>query len=249
MKADKYIIGIDEVGRAAQKKRASLAQQYVIGIDEVGRGSLAGEVTVAALMLPQRLEIRDKKLGVPLRDSKKLTRRQRGKWFDYIKNNGNIFYATASVGPKTIDRVNISNAANRAASIALARLIANSKSQIARCRIFLDGGLRLQESGAKNLDSRFRGNDIGGGGNGVGIKAKTVIRGDEKIPAITLASIAAKVTRDRRMRLWDKKYPGYAFLTNVGYGTKMHREALLAYGPTPLHRLTFIKKYTNLTND
>ncbi|MBZ1348663.1 MAG: hypothetical protein KY053_00265, partial [Candidatus Liptonbacteria bacterium] len=91
-----YIIGIDEVGRAASKRRASPDCQYIIGIDEVGRGALAGPVTVAALALPlkskikiqkSKLQLKNKKSKVHLRDSKKLSAKQREDWFKFIKKS------------------------------------------------------------------------------------------------------------------------------------------------------------------
>jgi len=73
------------------------------------------------------------------------------------------------------------------------------------------------------------------------IKQKGIIKGDSKSVSIAAASIVAKVTRDRMMYAYNEKYPEYGFLTNVGYGTKEHRDALKAIGPTPIHRKSFIK--------
>ncbi len=73
------------------------------------------------------------------------------------------------------------------------------------------------------------------------IRQKGIIKGDSKSISIAAASIVAKVTRDRIMYAYNEKYPEYGFLTNVGYGTKEHREALKAIGPTPIHRKSFIK--------
>ena len=222
----------------------NLKSRFIIGIDEVGRGCLAGPVVVAALALTRNLEFRIDPPGIrqwrkqnselPLRDSKKLNRRQREIWFKYIKNHPRIFYTIKSVSPKIIDKINISNAANLAASIAAAKLIknykltlrgfANGEKKIKNCRVFLDGGLFL--------NSKF-----------LILNSTTVVRGDEKIPAIMLASIAAKVTRDKKMRLFHKKYPQYDFINNVGYGTKKHRRAIRKHGLSAIHRRSFrIKK-------
>ncbi|MEK7496153.1 MAG: hypothetical protein AAB616_01655, partial [Patescibacteria group bacterium] len=97
--------------------------KYIIGIDEVGRGPLAGPVTVAALALPQNLKFKIKNLKLPLRDSKKLSLKQREIWFEYVKKHPKIFYAIASVSPKVIDKINISNAANLAATRAFQKLV------------------------------------------------------------------------------------------------------------------------------
>ncbi len=75
------------------------------------------------------------------------------------------------------------------------------------------------------------------------VRAKTVVRGDEKIKAIKLASIVAKVTRDRYMMKLHKKHPKYSFDKHKGYGTKKHKRAIRKYGPSPVHRLTFIKGF------
>jgi len=68
-----------------------------------------------------------------------------------------------------------------------------------------------------------------------------VVRGDKKSMSIAAASIIAKVTRDRIMRNYDRKYPGYGFSTNKGYGSNLHQRAIQDFGPTPIHRMTFIK--------
>jgi len=245
----KYIIGIDEVGRAASKRRAS-PHKYIIGIDEVGRGALAGPVTVTAVLMPQNfkakirvnplLKIKNPRISasiIKLRDSKKLSSKQREIWFQWIKKHSNIlknvgmFYTTANVSPKIIDKINISNAANLAATRAFTRLVNNftivrllTKSRI---KVFLDGGLYLN----KNL---IRINQFNPHKS-----ASTVIKGDEKIPAIALASIVAKVSRDREMRKLHKKYPQYDFIHNVGYGTKKHISAIKKFGFSPLHRRSF----------
>ncbi len=191
----------------------------VIGIDEVGRGALAGPVTVAALALSRNL-----KSKLPLRDSKKLSPKQREAWFDFIKKH-KIPYAIASVSPKIIDKINISQAANLAASRAIIKLITKLPNySITKCEIYLDGGLYL----LKILHSKF-----------YFLNSRTIIRGDEKIPAISLASIVAKVSRDRMMKKYHKKYPHYDFVHNVGYGVKKHAKSLKKYGPSFVHRRSF----------
>ena len=202
--------------------------KYIIGIDEVGRGSLAGPVTVTALVLPRKFK--NKKLKTPLRDSKKLSARQREIWFDFVKKQ-KIPYVVASISPKVIDKINISNAANLAASRALLKLIKINKLENKSFTVRLDGGLYIKNLKLKN--SRLR---QGFGGQ---VKTKTIIKGDEKIPAISLASIVAKVSRDRYMKKLHKKYPRYDFIHNVGYGTKKHIKAIKKYGFSPIHRRSF----------
>lgn len=217
----RYIVGIDEVGRAARK--ASLARhRYVIGIDEVGRGSLAGPVVVVAAAVRRGFIVRSKKLG-KLRDSKKLTPKRREKWFEYFKNNPDIDYALARVYPRTIEQLNISRAANLAALRAFRRLTATTHHlPHTTYSIYLDGGLYL--------------------GNGAQPRnAKTMIKGDEKIRAIAAASIIAKVSRDRMLVQLAKKYPQYGFEMHKGYGTKTHLAAIKKHGPSGVHRLAFLR--------
>jgi len=211
---------------------------YIIGIDEVGRGALAGPVTVAAVAITvnPKPKIRNPKPRVKLRDSKKLTPRQREIWFQWIKEHSNIlknvgmFFTTASVSPKVIDRINISNAANLAATRALLKLLNNNAialllSKKQKIKVFLDGGLYLN---VKTLMA-----------SGYWPNPKTITKGDEKIPAITLASIVAKVSRDRLMKKLHGKCPQYDFINNVGYGTKKHLRTIKKYGRLPIHRKSF----------
>jgi ribonuclease HII len=184
----------------------------VIGIDEVGRGPLAGPVVVACVALPDTIDL--KSSGLPLRDSKKLTEKQRKAWCIWIKAHKEIKYAVARSAPATIDNINISQAANRAAYLAYRKVTGNSNTPA-----LLDAGIKLPKT----------------------IPQKAIIKGDEKIPAIALASILAKVARDGFMERMHRRYPAYNFKENKGYGTAVHIKALKRYGPCPLHRLTFIK--------
>ena len=231
-----YIIGIDEVGRAASKRRASPDYHYVIGIDEVGRGALAGPVVVAVVVATVNFKLQTPNSKLKLRDSKKLTARQREIWFQYIKKSQKskakgqrLYYKTASVSPKIIDKVNISQAANLAATRVLVRLMTNDKRLTTKkFSVFLDGGLSIKRSLVMSRK----------------LLVSTIVRGDEKIPAITMASIMAKVSRDKRMRRLHKRYPQYDFINNVGYGTKKHIKAIKKFGPSPIHRKSFKIKGT-----
>ena len=207
--------------------------RYIIGIDEVGRGSLAGPVTVAAALVPYGLKIRPlfvvpTEVGIraskslQIKDSKQLTPKQREAWFAYLKTCPEIKYTVACVYPRRIEKINISGAANRAALLASARLLKIAKLKVENCDIFLDGGLFL---GSRKAQPKH---------------AKTIIKADEKIPAVSIASIIAKVTRDRAMIRLAKKYPLYGFDLHKGYGTKAHFRAIKAHGPSDMHRLTFL---------
>ncbi|MBI4033987.1 MAG: ribonuclease HII [Candidatus Brennerbacteria bacterium] len=193
--------------------------KFIVGIDEVGRGPLAGPILVAAVLCPSGFRPRCRAL--PLRDSKKLTVIQKQGWFGYIGAHPKISFATARVYPRGIDRLNVARAANRAATRAFLKLVGRGWVVGGRTNVYLDGGLYLQPT-TYNL------------------KPKTLVRGDEKINAIKLASIIAKVTRDRYMTKLHKRYPNYGFDEHKGYGTKKHKRALKKHGPTKFHRLTFI---------
>ena len=201
-------------------------QYYIVGIDEVGRGCLVGTVVVAAVALMQG--VRYKFQGLRLKDSKKLSEKQRAAWFRWIKTQ-NIFYAVARCQPKTIDRINISRAANRAATRALKKLLVNSKWQIenrkSRLNVLLDGGLYLNKITNYHLPIT---------------NCRTIVRADEKYNCVKLASIVAKVHRDKFMKRIHKKYPKYGFDRHVGYGTKIHIRAIKKYGLCELHRLSFV---------
>jgi ribonuclease HII len=196
-------------------------KKYIIGLDEVGRGALAGPVVVAAAMIKAGRGVGRNQLG-KLKDSKKLSPKKREAWFAYFKGHPKISFAVARVYPRGIERLNISQAANLAAERAYKRLIANGTWPTGKCRIYLDGGLFL---GGKNKQPK---------------NAKTIVKGDEKITAVKIASIIAKVHRDRFMVRLAKKYPAYGFSIHKGYGTKMHLRALEVHGPRKVHRLTFL---------
>lgn len=200
--------------------RVKTVHKPIIGIDEVGRGSLAGPVTVAAVFLPKKFNFRG------LKDSKKLTPWKREDWFKRIKEEKEIFYAYASISPKIIDAINIRNATNLAATVALERLLLGNSLRARDLRVFLDGGLKVDVNPK--------------------IFMRAIIRGDEKIEAIKIASIIAKVTRDRFMVKMHEKYPKYGFNRNKGYGTQFHINAILKEGATKIHRLTFLNNYVTL---
>jgi len=200
---------------------------YIIGIDEVGRGSLAGPVTVAVVAMSADIKIFIPHQKLKLKDSKQLTENQREAWFEHVKNCPKIYRTVANVYSKAIDRINISRAANLAATRAFKKLIVRHLGAIARGKIFLDGGLFLNNKTALDVGRFF--------------EIKTIIRADEKYNCVKLASIVAKVTRDRLMKRNHKKFPSYNFEQHKGYGTKAHVEAIKKYGLSSIHRQSFVK--------
>lgn len=213
------------------KKISAKKIKYIIGIDEVGRGPLAGPVTVAAVAATVNLKFLilhfQKKSKIPLKDSKKLTAKQREKWAEFVKQSV-IPFAIFSASPKMIDKINISNAANLASGRAFQKLTTNYKLSTTNLKILLDGGLKIPPRFLKSpMASAYT--------------LTTIIKGDEKILAISLASIMAKVHRDKLMEKMDKKYPGYGFGKHKGYGTKLHYQTLKKFGPSKIHRKSFLK--------
>ncbi|KKU86255.1 MAG: Ribonuclease HII [Parcubacteria group bacterium GW2011_GWA1_47_9] len=205
----KYIVGIDEAGRAVSKRRAS-SYKYIIGIDEAGRGPLAGPMVIAAVAVfgsPTSYRKSDFLKGI--RDSKKLTRLGRERWYRVLKKKAACQYV--SVSARSIDQ----NGISRAAREAIARLL--KKFPIKPNLVLLDGSLYAPPK----------------------YKQKTIIKGDEKIPLIAAASIIAKVTRDRKMCTLHKKYPHYNFAQHKGYGTRAHMAAIRRHGLSDIHRRSF----------
>lgn len=202
----------------------------MIGIDEVGRGALAGPVVVAAVLVPARraawLTAEERRAGA-LRDSKKLTPAARTRWNAHFLASAEIGVAVARVYPHGIDRINISQAANRAAARALARLAATYALDLGRVEVVLDGGLFV---GGRAAQARRV------------PRARTVVKADETVPAVAAASIVAKVARDRYMTRLAHRWPAYGFEIHKGYGTAAHRAALAQTGPCAAHRLTFLRR-------
>ena len=187
-----------------------------IGIDEVGRGPIAGPVTLCALALKRPLP---KKILKTFRDSKKLSPSQRDEWFlliNDLRDKGILEYKVASVSAKVIDRIGIAVAIKRA----LARALNSLNIHPTECSVLLDGSLKAP---LEYFDQ------------------KTIIKGDESEPAIALASIAAKVIRDRYMTRQDRKYPGYGFKQHKGYGTRAHYDGISKNGLSELHRRSFLR--------
>jgi ribonuclease HII len=194
-------------------------ERYIIGIDEAGRGPLAGPVAVGMVMLPDSFEPINYGLTAglgELRDSKKLTELARERWFkelQKLRKKGELDYRVALIGNATIDRDGI----NQAIKVGIKRLLIGIDTN--GVKVFLDGGLKAPEY----------------------FDQETIIKGDEKVAAISLASIAAKVTRDHKMSFWDKKFPLYGFAQHKGYGTRLHQERIQQHGLCSIHRVTFIK--------
>jgi ribonuclease HII len=191
--------------------------QVIAGIDEAGRGPLAGPVAVGVVKIPTDF---NKNFFESIKDSKQLTHEDRELWFSLAmeaKKRGELDFRVSLVSERVIDRHGISYALRLGIKRCLKSLGITEESQI-----FLDGALKAPDKYKHQL---------------------TVIKGDEKIPVISLASICAKVIRDRKMIKLSKKFPQFNWEQNKGYGTRMHKDALEKYGLTELHRKSFLKNF------
>ena len=154
-------------------------------------------------------------LQIPgLNDSKKLTDKKRRELFPVIQEQA-IAYGIGLASEQEIDEINILQATFLAMRRALDQLTVRPEIAL------IDG----------NRETDF------------GLPVKTVVKGDSLSANIAAASILAKVTRDNLMMELAQKYPEYGFEIHKGYGTKAHYEALRTYGPCPIHRKTFLKKF------
>ena len=149
-----------------------------------------------------------------LNDSKKLTDKKRRELFEVITSQA-VAFAIALVDEKTIDSINILQATFRAMTKAVEELTIRPDV------VLIDGN--------KTPDIPYR--------------SRAVVKGDSLSANIAAASILAKVTRDTLMEELDLQYPQYGFAVHKGYGTKRHYEALRDYGPCPIHRMSFLKKF------
>ncbi|MEV4608237.1 ribonuclease HII [Neorhizobium sp. LMR1-1-1.1] len=145
-----------------------------------------------------------------LNDSKKLSLKQREALFEAIMATAHV--SIASSGPKLIDEINILRASLDAMRRAVAFL------SVVPAHVLVDG------------------RDVP---KGLSCSGTAVIKGDSRSVSIAAASIVAKVTRDRMMNRAGLVYPAYGFAKHAGYGTKQHRDAIIADGPCPLHRMSF----------
>ena len=186
--------------------------RIVAGVDEAGRGPLAGPVVAAAAVLPPEWLVN----GLPeslegLNDSKQLTGEQRERFFSVLTGRPDVLWAVGQADSDEVDRWNILEATHQAMNSALAQL------RPAPQHVLVDG-TRVKSLRAPQTP---------------------LVQGDARSYSIAAASVLAKVTRDRLMLAFDRRWPQYGFAAHKGYGTPEHRAALTALGPCPIHRRSF----------
>lgn len=174
------------------------------GTDEAGRGPLAGPVVAAAVILGKQFDT------AGLRDSKKLSQKQREKWHQLIITEA-YAYSICVTDAQEIDRINILQASLEAMRKAIEQIMPQPRL------VLVDGNQ------VPNLS----------------MPARAIVGGDDLYPAISAASIVAKVTRDQIMLKLHAEYPQYGFDKHKGYPTPQHLAALREHGPCPAHRRSF----------
>lgn len=189
--------------------------EFLIGVDEAGRGPLAGPVAVGMVAVPGGFDVAREFPGVA--DSKKLSEKKRETLFGMLEaraKQGDVRYRVEFEEARAIDREGIAVVIRRAVSRGMDALAPDA----ALAEVLLDGGLKAPPE----------------------YRQKAIIGGDESVPLISLASIAAKVSRDRLMVAAAGRFPRYGFEVHKGYGTKAHFAALREHGLCAMHRRSFI---------
>ena len=205
-----------------EKKIWKKGYEFIIGVDEVGRGSFAGPVVAGAVVFKRNSKFKEGLL-LEINDSKLLSPRKREVLSKEIKREASL-YAVSIVGVSKINKVGI----GKTTKISIRKVIKTILWKIIE--------KNKNNSSIFVLADGFHIKYI----RGIGlIKQKAIIKGDRKSISIAAASIIAKVYRDRLMRKLNRKYPGYGFARNKGYGTKFHRDALKRQGLSRVHRTSF----------
>lgn len=192
-----------------------MKNSWIVGVDEAGRGPLAGPVTVGLVSLPSDF---DWELVPGVRDSKKISEKKREAIYVRVLElhvQKKLSYVVKSVSAQSIDSKGIAAAIRRSIEAGLLDL----ECIVDDTHIKLDGSLAAPPQ----------------------YRQETIIKGDDTEMVIGLASIMAKVTRDRYMIEQDNKYPMYGLAQHKGYGTKAHREAIAQHGFSPIHRQTYCR--------
>ena len=189
----------------------------LVGVDEAGRGPLAGPVVAAAVCL------KDQNFTVPIRDSKKLSARQRERAFHEIYENALV--GVGIISETVIDQLNILEATYVAMTNAVNEVLSQIPHVVRQETNFNEKVCLLIDGGRFKSDLPYT--------------FKTIVRGDTHVFSIACASIVAKVTRDRILEAYDRVFPQYGFKRHKGYPTAQHKLALRQWGPSMIHRKTF----------
>ncbi|WP_104748198.1 ribonuclease HII [Helicobacter cetorum] len=186
-----------------------------LGIDEAGRGCLAGSLFVAGVVCDEKIALEFIEMGV--KDSKKLTQKKRFVLEDKIKSCDDVKFYIATKSVDEIDAWGLGACLKLAIQEILENLSPYTKN------IYIDGNTTF------GLNQKYS-------------NLNAIIKGDDKIIQISMASILAKTSKDREMLDLHALYPQYGWNKNCGYGTKKHMDMIRQYGITPFHRKSFTLK-------
>ncbi|GAB0032243.1 ribonuclease HII [Helicobacter pylori] len=190
----------------------------ILGIDEAGRGCLAGSLFVAGVVCDDKTA--SEFLSMGLKDSKKLSPKKRFFLEDKIKTHGEVKFWVVKKSANEIDNLGL----GACLKLAIQEILENGCSLVNKVnKIKIDGNT------AFGLNKRYS-------------NIQTIIKGDETIAQIAMASVLAKAFKDREMRQLHALFKGYGWDKNCGYGTKQHIEAVVKLGATPFHRHSFTLK-------
>ncbi|MCA9374793.1 ribonuclease HII [Candidatus Dojkabacteria bacterium] len=184
--------------------------QYIVGVDEAGRGPWAGPVTAGAVVVSSRDQVVE-----TVCDSKKMTNRAREESYKAILNKS-LAWGVGVIGSNQIDSIGIQEAVKKAMKIAINEV---EKRLGKRVDYIISDGINVLLIDGYPMEK---------------IKA-----GDTYHYSIAAASVVAKVTRDRLMVQYAQQFPQYGFENHFGYGTRVHREALMRYGMCEIHRKSY----------
>lgn len=190
-------------------------EDALIGVDEAGRAPLAGPVSVGTVAVPPGFDVKREFNGVT--DSKLMSAAKREVVYEEVLRRahlGDVRFVVKFSSHGYIDRFGITRAVRKAAWEGIRQMAHSSEAAV-----MLDGLLRAPKS----------------------YMQRTIIAGDLRVPVISLASVVAKVERDRLMRNMDALYPGYGFESHKGYATPAHYRALRELGLCDIHRRTYCK--------
>ena len=193
--------------------------RFVLGVDEAGRGPLAGPVAVGVVMVPAAMLPKLRRMFPGVNDSKKLSEKDRERIYELLKERAgepgaDIRFCVRFKSAASVDKKGIVPSVYGCVASGVRKLAPDARG----VRVILDGALRAPPI----------------------YEQKTIIRGDATEAIISLASIAAKVSRDRLMKRLAKQHPEYGFEIHKGYGTKHHYAMLEKHGRCAIHRATFL---------
>ncbi|GAA7422812.1 ribonuclease HII [Helicobacter pylori] len=187
----------------------------ILGIDEAGRGCLAGSLFVAGVVCSEKTAAEFLSMG--LKDSKKLSPKKRFFLEDKIKSHDEVEFCVVKKSTNEID------------SLGLGVCLKLAVQEILEKGCSLANGIKIDGNTAFGLNKQYP-------------NIQTIIKGDEKVAQIAMASVLAKAFKDREMLELHALFKEYGWDKNCGYGTKQHIEAINKLGATPFHRRSFTLK-------